>query len=112
MCTQQEMAHSPSDTLHLTFNNAVAGGNLVLDDMMSAGALVSFMLYVASLNGAFQVSQLKFPYPLQTHVYAPLNLDSGLDFTLRCILTMCHRLPRRWGMCFRRLRLRWGRRTR
>ncbi|CAL8468414.1 g7954 [Coccomyxa elongata] len=30
------------------------GGNLVLNDMMSAGALVSFMLYVASLNGAFQ----------------------------------------------------------
>ena len=30
------------------------GGNLVLDDRMSAGSLVSFMLYVASLNGAFQ----------------------------------------------------------
>ncbi len=34
---------------------SIAGGNLVLNDMMSAGALVSFMLYVASLNGAFQV---------------------------------------------------------
>ena len=32
------------------------GGNLVLDERMSAGALVSFMLYVASLNGAFQAS--------------------------------------------------------
>lgn len=37
--------------------SASAGGNLVLNDMMSAGALVSFMLYVASLNGAFQVRQ-------------------------------------------------------
>lgn len=40
----------------------------MLDDMMSAGALVSFMLYVASLNGAFQVSQSNFPYPWQRHV--------------------------------------------
>jgi ABC-type multidrug transport system fused ATPase/permease subunit len=30
------------------------GGSLVLDGRMSAGALVAFMLYVASLNGAFQ----------------------------------------------------------
>ena len=37
-----------------------AGGNLVLNDMMSAGALVSFMLYVASLNGAFQVRHTAF----------------------------------------------------
>ena len=32
-----------------------AGGNLVLDERMSAGSLVSFMLYVTSLNGALQV---------------------------------------------------------
>ncbi|CAL5221232.1 g3384 [Coccomyxa viridis] len=30
------------------------GGNLVLQDRMSAGSLVSFMLYVTSLNGALQ----------------------------------------------------------
>ena len=37
------------------------GGNLVLDDRMSAGSLVSFMLYVASLNGAFQARPGRFP---------------------------------------------------
>ena len=35
--------------------NVYAGGNLVLEDRMSAGSLVSFMLYVTSLNGALQV---------------------------------------------------------
>ena len=39
------------------------GGSLVLDGRMSAGALVSFMLYVASLNGAFQAGR-----PLPLHV--------------------------------------------
>lgn len=38
------------------------GGTLVLDDRMSAGALVSFMLYVASLNGAFQARPQAYPY--------------------------------------------------
>ena len=33
------------------------GGHLVLDGHMSAGALVSFMLYEQSLAGAFQVTQ-------------------------------------------------------
>ena len=37
---------------------ACAGGNLVLDDRMSAGALVSFMLYQESLSSAFQVRVL------------------------------------------------------
>lgn len=32
------------------------GGNLVLQGQMSAGALVSFMLYQQSLASAFQVS--------------------------------------------------------
>ena len=32
------------------------GGNLVLEGHMSAGALVSFMLYQQSLASAFQVS--------------------------------------------------------
>ena len=32
------------------------GGNLVLQGHMSAGALVSFMLYQQSLSSAFQVS--------------------------------------------------------
>lgn len=32
-----------------------AGGRLVLDGRMSAGALVSFMLYQQSLSSAFQV---------------------------------------------------------
>lgn len=32
------------------------GGSLVLEGAMSAGALVSFMLYQQSLSGAFQVS--------------------------------------------------------
>lgn len=36
-------------------SNFCAGGNLVLQDRMSAGSLVSFMLYVTSLNGALQV---------------------------------------------------------
>ena len=36
------------------------GGTLVLDDRMSAGSLVSFMLYVASLNGAFQARNMCF----------------------------------------------------
>ena len=34
---------------------ACAGGRLVLDGRMSAGALVSFMLYQQSLSSAFQV---------------------------------------------------------
>ena len=33
------------------------GGHLVLDGHMSAGALVSFMLYEQALAGAFQVTQ-------------------------------------------------------
>ncbi len=32
------------------------GGSLVLDGAMSAGSLVSFMLYQQSLSGAFQVA--------------------------------------------------------
>ena len=47
------------------------GGNLVLEHRMSAGSLVSFMLYVASLNGAFQVQTCTFSA-------LPLSPQTGL----------------------------------
>ena len=40
------------------------GGNLVLEGHMSAGALVSFMLYQQSLASAFQVSTASISFRL------------------------------------------------
>ena len=56
----QMYGHHCCETLGLE-GNMCAGGNLVLDDRMSPGSLVSFMLYVTSLNGALQVD-LKHPW--------------------------------------------------
>ncbi len=51
-------------TLHMRFplysQQLYPGGRLVLDGRMSAGALVSFMLYQQSLNAAFQASPTLF----------------------------------------------------
>ena len=53
------------------------GGNLVLQGHMSAGALVSFMLYQQSLTSAFQVIPLSSPLPPTRHhaglLYPPMR---------------------------------------
>ena len=67
MCGLLQIKQSVAYALYAMTNtflpNSVAavvlfyGGHLVLDGHMSAGALVSFMLYEQSLAGAFQVTQ-------------------------------------------------------
>ena len=55
------------------YSITIAGGNLVLDGRMSAGSLVSFMLYVTSLNGALQAR----------HSHPNAALTSGSSFANR-----------------------------
>ena len=57
------------------------GGNLVLDGSMSAGSLVSFMLYQQSLSSAFQVClrpqlQISGPCCILFNLALPLPIQS------------------------------------
>ena len=85
---------------------------------MSAGSLVSFMLYVTSLNGALQVdlctSLINHAWPTFAYLHPQIQCKAARWCMLCLILSLrrCVHLCRRWQTCSPPLRLPWERQTR